>query len=198
LSLVSPSVRGITLLSSRSTGCHPIFSSLENSMLLDIWRVSKVYKTLQILTDASYIQKHRAVKWRKNGMITGRSGWQQGYASYYELKPSCHPICPVVNPKTFFTWVCMVWEHLTVSKSFFFVLTVKYSKTIETQVKVCLGRRQGKWDDKWVLPRTEGYLRTTRCWLLTLLNTGYCLMTYDSWVLTTDYWMLIPGLILLK
>ena len=29
-------VRGITLLSSRSTCCHPISSSLENSMLLDI------------------------------------------------------------------------------------------------------------------------------------------------------------------
>ena len=29
-------VRGITLLSSRSTCCHPIFSSLENSKLLDI------------------------------------------------------------------------------------------------------------------------------------------------------------------
>ena len=29
-------VRGITLLSSRSTWCHSIFTSLENYMLLDI------------------------------------------------------------------------------------------------------------------------------------------------------------------
>jgi hypothetical protein len=61
-------------LSFRSTGCHPLSSALENCMLLDIWRVSKVFVFLQNFPDASYIQKYSIFKCRKNGMITGRSG----------------------------------------------------------------------------------------------------------------------------
>ena len=41
-----------------------------------------IHTYIQNFTDASYIQKHRIFKWRKNGMTTGRSGWHQGYASY--------------------------------------------------------------------------------------------------------------------
>jgi hypothetical protein len=36
LTVITLTVRGTTLLSSRSTCCHPIFSSLENSMLLNV------------------------------------------------------------------------------------------------------------------------------------------------------------------
>jgi hypothetical protein len=53
----------------------------------------------------------------------------------------------------------MVLEYLTVSKGFF-LLSVKYSKTIETQVKANAGWQQGKWDDNWVLPRTHWYFGT--------------------------------------
>ena len=44
----------------------------------------------------------------------------------------------------------MVFEYLTVSKKKILLLTVKYSKTIETQVKKM-------WDDNWSNGMTTGF-----------------------------------------
>ena len=71
----------------------------------------------------------------------------------YEVEPSCHPICPVVIPHFFylrFLWFLNIWP--SVKK--ILLLTVKYSKTIETQVKKMWDDNRAKWDDNWVLPRT--------------------------------------------
>ena len=116
--------------------------------------------------------------------------------------PSCHP-------KNIFTWVCMVLEYLTVSKKQKLLLTVKYSKTIQTQVKIFLGWQLGKWDDNWGLPRAtigglvliiliaDYCLLITTYYLLRLLITDcritdYCLTAdYGYWWLMPDYWSLM-------